>query len=70
MTTISADDGVDDSGLLEWMRAKGLPITRETYIAQGWGASPPDPWTGDHEATLPLHLRDWTKCEPDEQPGD
>ena len=78
MTTVPADespavpagDGPDDSRLLQWMRDNGIPETRHSYIELAFGASPPDPWTRDHEDTLPQHLRDVTKCAPDEQPGD
>lgn len=70
MTAVLGNDSADESGLLQWMQAKGLSVTRQSYIDLAWGAARPDPWTSDHEVTLPLHLRDWTKCEPDEQPGD
>jgi hypothetical protein len=70
MTTVPAGETPDASRLLQWMRDNGMPMTRQSYIEAAFGDSRPDPWTRDHEDTLPLHLRDVTKCEPDEQPGD
>jgi hypothetical protein len=60
----------DSERLLHRMRAAGIPVTRQHYIELAWGASVPATWTNDHEELLPLDLQDWTKCEPDEQPGD
>jgi hypothetical protein len=70
MTTVPADESPDDSRLLQWMRDNGIAVTRHSYIELAFGDSRPDPWRRDHEDTLPLHLRDVTKCAPDEQPGD
>lgn len=70
MTTIPAGESPDHSRLLQWMRDNGIPETRHSYIELAFGPSRPDPWTRDHEDTLPPHLRDVTKCQPDEQPGD
>ena len=61
---------VDGCTLLQWMNKNGIQVTRKSYIELAWGSLPPYPWTGDHEAALPADLQDWTKCEPDEQPGD
>jgi hypothetical protein len=44
------------------MKAKGIEITREKYIALAYGDDVPDPWTPEHEAELPPELR-----EPREQ---
>ena len=60
----------DSERLLHRMRASGVPVTRQHYIELAWGASVPATWTADHEELLPIDLQDWTKCEPDEQPGD
>jgi hypothetical protein len=70
MTRVPVDESVDASRLLQWMRDNGMPLTRESYIEAAWGSSRPTPWRRDHEDALPLHLRDVTKCAPDEQPGD
>jgi hypothetical protein len=43
--------------LLAWMKRKGLPITREKYLALAYGSSLPHPWTPEHEAELPEELR-------------
>jgi hypothetical protein len=41
---------------LEWMRRKGIPLTRENYIATAT-AGGTTPWTDEHEANLPDELR-------------
>jgi hypothetical protein len=35
------------------MKAAGIPLTRENYIAYAWGGTPPEEWSAEHEADLP-----------------
>jgi hypothetical protein len=47
---------------VEWMRKRGIPVTRENYIrlATDEGTVP---WTAEHEADLPPELRQDTAAE-------
>jgi len=56
--------------LLQWMQENGVAITRDAYLKLAKGSSLPDPWTAEEEANLPPELQDWTRFQPDEQPGD
>jgi hypothetical protein len=56
------DDTVPDP-LLESMRANGVPITRENYIALNYLGEPPEHWTAEDEDGLPLELQDWNQFE-------
>lgn len=38
------------------MKSRGIPLTRENYIAYNW-LDMPDPWTAEHEAALPEQFR-------------
>jgi hypothetical protein len=42
------------------MLRKGLPLTRNAYLAMNWGADLPDPadWNHGHEADVPECFRD------------
>jgi hypothetical protein len=50
--------------LLEWMKEKGLPITREKYLGLAYGQELPDPWTPEHEAELPEELQEHADSPP------
>lgn len=50
--------------VIENLKAKGLPITRENYIRENWGDIP-EFWTADHELSLPRSLQDWSWAGPD-----
>jgi len=45
---------------VEVMRRLGIPLTRESFIAFNW-PEPPEEWTGEHEAELPVELQDWAR---------
>jgi hypothetical protein len=60
----------EPGALVRWMRENGMAITRESYLKLARGNSFPDPWTAQDEADLPPELQDWTRFQPDEQPGD
>lgn len=49
---------MDFNPLVDWMVKKGVPITRDTYIALAYGDGVPDPWTPEDEAELPGFLRE------------
>jgi hypothetical protein len=42
-----------ESPTLEYMLEKGLPLTREQWISMNYLGHPPEPWTAEHEATVP-----------------
>jgi hypothetical protein len=46
--------------VVEHMQRRGIPVTRENFIALNWPGGKPDPWEADHEADLPDELQDWT----------
>ena len=43
--------------LLAWMKRKGVPVTREKYLALNYGDELPEPWMPEHEAELPEELQ-------------
>jgi hypothetical protein len=56
---------LDADPMVQFMRLKGIPVTRENYIALGWCSQDlPERWTAEYEANLPSLLRDWSKCDP------
>ena len=54
--------------MIEWMKAEGLDISRENYIAFNWGSVAE--WTVEHEAELPESLQDWSLFVPDKKTGE
>ena len=42
------------------LKEKGLPLTRENYIALNWGEVP-QPWTVELEQELPEELQDMSQ---------
>jgi hypothetical protein len=48
----------DDDPVLQLMRDRGIPITRENYIEMNWMGDPPEPWTAEDEDQLPEELRE------------
>jgi hypothetical protein len=54
--------GKSQENLIATMRAAGIPITRENYIAANWGSEPPE-WNRELEAELPEELQDWSLFE-------
>jgi len=51
-------DQLDDS-ISDWLRANGLPITRENWLMPNYMPDPvPDPWTWEHEDEVPECLRE------------
>ncbi len=50
-------DAWGDPGL-ESMLRKGMPLTREDYIAHSFGGDIPEEWTAEHEMSLPECFRD------------
>ncbi len=47
----------EDDLVVRTLKRFGRPVTRENYIDVAYAGEPPEPWTGEHEATLPRHLR-------------
>lgn len=43
--------------LIEYCKAHGLKLDRETYIAGCYPDGTPDPWTAEHEEQLPPEFR-------------
>ena len=50
----------DEYPLLAYMKAWGIEITRESYIALDNMGEPPEDWTPEDEEELPPELRDWS----------
>lgn len=50
-----------DDILVNWLNKKGIPVTRDNYIALAYPDGPPAPWTAEHEADLPDELQDMDK---------
>jgi hypothetical protein len=50
--------GVAPSPTIRSMIDKGMLLTRNMYLAMGWGGNVPDPWTAQHEAEVPECLHD------------
>ena len=44
---------VGSDATLEFMKRKGMPLTREKYLEQAYPEGTPDPWTAELEAELP-----------------
>jgi hypothetical protein len=44
--------------LLGFMRARGIPLTRENYLDLAYPDGLPDPWTAELEGQLPIELRE------------
>jgi hypothetical protein len=63
------EDELEPDPLIAWMRADGVPITRENYIAlDSWGDQPEE-WTSEDESALPPELQDWSQFEYDKSKG-
>ena len=45
------------SPLLDYMKARQLPLTRETYVALNWPEGVPDPLPPELEQVLPPQFR-------------
>lgn len=45
-----------DDPMLQHMLDRGMPLTRETYIARNW-PDEPEEWTAEHEMELPACFR-------------
>ena len=43
--------------LIEYCKAHGLTLNRETYLAGCYPDGTPDPWTAEHEEQLPKEFR-------------
>ena len=43
--------------VLDYMKARGLPLTRETYLALNFPEGAPEPLPQELEQLLPLELR-------------
>ena len=50
---------------LRSMIDKGIPLSRNAYLAGAWGTTLPDPWTHEHEAEIPECFRDPTAVKQD-----
>jgi hypothetical protein len=45
------------SPLMDWMRSRGIPLTRENYLRLEYPEGLPEPWTAELEAELPAEIR-------------
>jgi hypothetical protein len=47
--------------LLDWMKKKNIPLTRENYILLNWGGekNPDEPLDPESEAELPEEFQRW-----------
>jgi hypothetical protein len=53
--------------VLEEMERLKVPITRENFIDFAYLGDPPDPWTCEDEASLPIELQDWAAFSNDDE---
>jgi len=49
--------GSSTNTLVEWLRSKNIPVTRENYLVFAYPTGLPDPWTPELEAELPPELQ-------------
>jgi hypothetical protein len=45
--------------VVESMRHRGIPLTRENYLRIAYPSGLPKEWTAEHEARLPEEIRKW-----------
>jgi hypothetical protein len=46
-----------DDDTVRLLKKLGIPVTRENYLHLAYAGTPPEPWTAEHEASLPPALR-------------
>jgi hypothetical protein len=44
-------------GVLALLKRHGIPVTRENYLHLAYMGQPPEEWTAEHEAELPMELQ-------------
>ena len=54
---------------LQSMLAKGMPLTRDMYIAMAYGSDTPTDWNHEHEAELPECFRDPSSVKAPPRPA-
>ena len=56
----------DDSDILvNWLKKKGIPVTRDNYLQLAYPDGAPRPWTAEHEEALPDDLQDMNAVDDD-----
>ncbi len=56
---------LDNDRVVATMRAAGMTVDRDNYIAVNWGDPPPRPWTPELESQIPEALQDWDWFQAD-----
>lgn len=54
--SIGAETGKTGEPLLDYMRARDIPLTRQNYMDLAYGKNVPE-WTPELEAELPAEIR-------------
>ena len=52
-----AEQHAADDPILQTMLRRGVPLTREAYVAMNW-PDEPEEWTPEHEEQMPACFRD------------
>jgi hypothetical protein len=60
---ITQVSGLDHNWLVDFMMARGIPVTRENYLDLNFPEGIPDDYGAEHEASLPSYLQDFDAPE-------